>query len=167
MRASLRVPGFDELGFGDALTANDRAAVGANALLRGLADAPLLALIATFRVVTLPRETLLYVRGQRAQRVFLILHGSVALVRRTGPVRTPIAVLADGTFSGEGALLTPRVRHPWTASCLDETRIAFADGAALRAAIATLPSVGYNVALALHERVQDAARAIGALSESR
>ena len=167
MAGLLRVPGFDEAGFGDALAPDERAPIAQNAFFAGLPDASRHALLATFRTVSLPHETLLYVRGQRAHRVFLIVRGSVALVQRTAGLRTEIVRLGAGTFSGEGALMQPRVRHPWTASCVGEVRLAFADGDDVRAAVAALPNIGFNVARALHDRVADAGRAIGMLSASR
>jgi CRP-like cAMP-binding protein len=134
-----------------------------NAFFSGVEPASLLCVLPAFRVATLPAETLLYVRGRLARRVFLIVSGRVAVVQNTGNVRTTIALLGPGEFTGERALLRPAIRHSWSAICVEETRVGFADGDALLAASNALPAIGVNVARALHRRVRDASSAIDGL----
>jgi len=134
-----------------------------NALFSGVDGASLARVLPAFRLVTVPADTSLYLRGRIARRVFLIVSGSVAVVAQTGDVRTTVAVLGPGEFTGERALLHPAACHVWSAVCREETRIAFADGDALLAALAAFPALGVNVARALHRRVRDAGRAIDVL----
>jgi hypothetical protein len=161
--ASLRVPGFEDIGFGEAPTAGDDAALRGNALFRGVGAAALAPVLPAFRVATLPPDALLYVRGRLARRVFLILAGGIAVVQHTGALRTNVALLGGGEFTGGRSLLRPPRRHSFSAICREETRIGFADGATLLAALPALPWVGLNVASAFHRRVADAASAIEAL----
>jgi CRP-like cAMP-binding protein len=145
----------------------DGIALHDNAFFSGVDRASLLRVAPLFRVATFPAETLLFVRGRVARRVFLIVSGSVAVVQNTGDVRTTIALLGPGEFTGERALLRPPLRHLWSALCLEETRVGFADGETLLAASFVLPEIGVNVARALHRRVRDASSAIdGLIAES-
>jgi CRP-like cAMP-binding protein len=134
-----------------------------NAFFSGVEAASLVHVLPSFRLITLPKSAPLYVRGRVARHVFLIMSGSVAVVQRTGDVRTTIAMLGPGEFTGERALLRPATRHAWSAVCCEETRVAFADGDVLLAALATVPVFGVNVARGLHRRVVDASLAIDAL----
>ncbi len=138
-----------------------------NAFFSGVEAASLVRMLPAFRFATVPRDTLVYVSGRIARHVFSIVSGSVAVVQRTGDVCTTVALLGAGEFTGEGALLQPAPRHPWSAVCCEETRVAFAEGEALLAAIATEPALGVNVARGLHRRVADAAVAIDGLIASR
>ena len=163
MRAPLRVPGFEEIGFGGEPAAADGTGLRNNAFFSGVSPDSLLRVLPAFRVATLPADALLYVRNRVARRVFLILSGRVAVVQNTGDVRTTIALLGPGEFTGERALLQPALRHLWSAICVEETRVGFADGDALLAASSALPAIGVNVARALHRRVRDASSAIEGL----
>lgn len=138
-----------------------------NAFFSGVEAASLLRVLPAFRLATLPPRALLYRRGLPARQVFLIVSGSVAVVQRTGSVRTTIAVLGPGEFTGEHALLDPHARHPWSAVCREETHVAVADGDELLAALLPLPALGVNVARGLHRRVLDASLAIDALVADR
>lgn len=138
-----------------------------NAFFSGVEAASLLRVLPAFRLATLPPRALLYRRGLPARQVFLIVSGSVAVVQRTGNVRTTIAVLGPGEFTGEHALLDPHARHPWSAVCREETHVAVADGDELLAALLPLPALGVNVARGLHRRVLDASLAIDALVADR
>lgn len=137
-----------------------------NAFFSGVDAASLIGVLPAFRLATLPPNTLLYASGRPARQVFLIVSGSVAVVQRTGGVRTTVAMLGPGEFTGERALLQPASRHPWSAVCCEETRVAFADGDVLLAALTALPALGVNVARGLHRRVVDASQAIDALIAS-
>ncbi len=149
MRASVGAPGD--------------AALFANALFSGVEPAALLQVLPAFRMLTFPADTVLFARNRLARRVFLIVSGRVAVVQHTGKLRTTIAVLGPGEFTGERAVLQPAPRHLWSAICLEETRVACADGEALLAASCAVPAIGVNVARALHRRVRDASSAIDGL----
>ncbi|HEX3867850.1 MAG TPA: cyclic nucleotide-binding domain-containing protein, partial [Gemmatimonadaceae bacterium] len=99
-----------------------------NAFFSGVEAASLVRVLPAFRVAVLPAGAVLYRRGRTAQRVFLILSGSVAVEQRTGGLRTTVALLGPGEFTGEGALLQPAARHCWSAVAREETRVAWADG---------------------------------------
>jgi CRP-like cAMP-binding protein len=167
MRAALRVPGFEDIGYGDEPSAGDLAALRTNALFAGIDLGALPRVLALFRVATLPAQTRLYVRGRSARSIFLIVSGSVSVVQNTGDVRTRIALLGPGEFTGERAVLRPVVRHLWSAICSAETRVGFVDSAALLDVAHAIPAIGVNVASALHRRVLDASSAIDALSTGR
>ncbi|MGA2392882.1 MAG: cyclic nucleotide-binding domain-containing protein [Candidatus Lustribacter sp.] len=137
-----------------------------NAFFSGVEAASLVRVLPAFRLATFARGALLYRRGGAARRVFLIVSGSVAVVQRSGSVRTTIAVLGPGEFTGEHALLEPPGRHRWSAVCCEETQVAVAEGDELLAALLPLPALGINVARGLHRRVHDAAHAIDALIAS-
>jgi CRP-like cAMP-binding protein len=134
-----------------------------NALFSGVEGASLARVLAVFRMATVPADTPLYVRGRPARQVFLIVSGSVAVTQRTGALETTVTVLGPGEFTGERALLHPATRHLWSAVACEETRIAFADGDVLLAALTAFPALGVNVAAALHRRVNDASLAIDGL----
>ena len=138
-----------------------------NAFFSGVDAASLLRVLPAFRLVTFPPDARLYSRGGVARHVFLIVSGSVAIVQRTGTVRTTVAMLGPGEFTGERALLEPASRHLWSALCCEETRVARADGEALLAALTVLPALGINVARGLYRRVSDASLAIDALVAAR
>jgi CRP-like cAMP-binding protein len=138
-----------------------------NAFFSGVEAASLMRVLPAFRVTILPPGATLYERGRAANEVFLILSGSVAIVQRTGSVRITVAVLGPGEFTGEGALLEPLPRHPWSAVCREETEVAIADGDVLLAALTALPALGVNVARGLHRRVADATLAIDELIANR
>jgi CRP-like cAMP-binding protein len=137
-----------------------------NAFFTGLDASALARLLPVFRVISLPAGAELYANGRTAEGVFLIVCGRVQVVQRTGGIETTIAELGPGEFTGERALLTPPERHAWTAICREGTRLAYADGEAVLAALAAAPAIGVNVARAFHRRVRDATQAIDALIES-
>ena len=134
-----------------------------NALFSGLDGEALALVLPAFRVTTYPAGAQLYARGRVADRLLLVVTGSVAVVQRSAGVQTTIAVLGPGEFTGERALLQPPALHPWTAICREETQIGFADGDAVLAALAAQPAIGVNVVRALQRRVRDASRAIDGL----
>ena len=134
-----------------------------NAFFTGLDAGAIARVVPVFRVVTVPAGTELYERGRLARHVILVLRGRVAAVQGTGAVQTTVSILGPGEFTGERALLQPPEPHAWTAVCIEETRIAYAEADALLAALMTLPAIAVNVAHALHRRVRDASRAIDAL----
>jgi CRP-like cAMP-binding protein len=134
-----------------------------NAFFSGVEGASLARVLSVFQIVTVPADTPLYVSGCDARRVFLIESGSVAVTQRTGDVDTTVTVLGPGEFTGERALLQPASRHVWSARCCEESRIAFADGEQVLAALTAFPALGVNVAAALHRRVNDASVAIDGL----
>lgn len=138
-----------------------------NAFFSGVDAASLIRVLPVFRLVTFPRRAALYGRGRPAREVFLIVSGRVAVVQRTGSVRTTIARLGPGEFTGERALLQPGTRHPWSAVCCAETVAAVAGGEELLAALFSLPALGVNVARGVHRRVLDASHAIDALIAER
>jgi CRP-like cAMP-binding protein len=137
--------------------------LGDNALFSGLDGEALALVLPTFRLATYPAGTQLYARGRIADRLLLVVRGSVAVVQRTGGVQTTIAVLGPGEFTGERALLNAPAVHPWTAICREETQIGCANGDAVLAALTAQPAIGVNVVRALQRRVRDATRAIDAL----
>jgi CRP-like cAMP-binding protein len=134
-----------------------------NAFFSGVEGASLARVLSVFRLATVPADTPLYLRGRIARGVFLVVSGSVAITQRTGDVETTVTVLGPGEFTGERALLHPATRHLWSAVCAQETRIAYADGDVLLAALTAFPALGVNVAAALHRRVNDASLAIDGL----
>lgn|GEM_PF-5775963 len=138
-----------------------------NTFFSGVEAASLARVLPAFRLATFPPGATLYVRGRAAREVFLILSGSVAIVQRTGSMRTTVATLGPGEFTGEGALLEPLPQHPWSAVCREETQVAVADGKVLLAALTMSPALGVNVARGLHRRVIDATLAIDGLIASR
>jgi CRP/FNR family cyclic AMP-dependent transcriptional regulator len=138
-----------------------------NAFFSGVEAASLVRVLPAFRLATFPPGATLYVRGHAAREVFLILSGSVAIEQHSGSVRTTVARLGPGEFTGEGALLETLPRHPWSAVCCEETQVAVADGDVLLAALMELPALGVNVARGLHRRVVDATLAIDELIASR
>ena len=105
-----------------------------NAFFSGVEAASLVRVLPAFRLATFPPGATLYVRGRAAREVFLILSGSVAIEQHTGSVRTTVATLGPGEFTGESALLESP-RHPWSAVCREETQVAVADGDLLLAAL--------------------------------
>ena len=139
-----------------------------NAFFSGVEAASLMRVLPAFRLATLllPPRALLYAHGRVARQVFLILSGSVAVVQRSGAVRTTVAMLGPGEFTGEDALLQPLAPRRWSAVACEETRVAFADGEVLLAALLGEPELGLNVARGLHRRVVDATQAIDALIAS-
>jgi CRP-like cAMP-binding protein len=134
-----------------------------NAFFSGVEGASLARVLSVFSLVTVPADTPLYVSGTPARRVFLIVSGSVAITQRSGDVETTVTVLGPGEFTGERALLDPATRHLWSAVCPEESRIAFAEGDQVLAALTAFPAIGVNVAAALHRRVNDASLAIDGL----
>jgi CRP-like cAMP-binding protein len=138
-----------------------------NAFFSGVEGASLARVLSVFSLVTVPAATPLYVSGCLARRVFLIVSGSVAVTQRSGDVDTTVAVLGPGEFTGERALFDPATRHVWSAACCEESRIAFADGDHVLAALTAFPAIGVNVAAALHRRVNDASLAIEGLIAGR
>lgn len=138
-----------------------------NAFFSGVGAASLARALPAFRIVTLPAGTTLYRRGRTARRVFLILSGSVAVGQRTSGLRTVVALLGPGEFTGEQALLRPALRHSWSAVCRTETVVAVAEGERLHALTASSPAFGMNVARGVYRRVVDASSAIDALVAAR
>lgn len=134
-----------------------------NAFFSGVETASLARVLPAFRFVTLPENALLYGRGRAARQVYLIVSGSVAVEQRSAGTRTTVALLGPGEFTGERALLRPDARHPWSAVCREETRVAVADADELLAALTALPALAINVARGLHRRIVDASRAIDEL----
>jgi len=134
-----------------------------NALFSGVEGASLARVLPLFRVVTVAADTPLYTSGRIARHVFLIVSGNVAVTQQTGSLETMVTVLGPGEFTGERALLHPATRHLWSAVCLEESCIAYADADSLLAALTAFPALGVNVAAALHRRVHDASLAIDGL----
>jgi len=143
--------------------ADDAAALRDNAFFTGVEGTALGRLLPAFVPLTLPKDAVLYGRGPLARRVFLIVRGRVALIQRTARLRTTVAVLGPGEFTGERSLVRAPSRQPWSAVCCEESRIAVADGEVILNALAGLPVLALNVAHALHRRVRDASLAIDEL----
>ncbi len=141
-------------------------ALADNAFFTGLDAQTLALLLPLFRIATLAPGTQLYAPGGIARDVFLIASGRVAIVQSSGGIETTLAELGPGEFTGERALLLPPEEHAWTAVCRDVTRVAYADGDRLAAALTASPAIGVNVARAFHRRVRDASAAIDALVAS-
>ncbi len=105
------------------LTAKDMEVVRRAPLFAGLADIMLERLLAMAGVVEHPRGELLFLRGQPANRIYLLLGGWVKIFRDTADgEQTVIAVLKPGETVAEAAIFLGR-NYPASAEVVEDARL--------------------------------------------
>ncbi|MEW6685833.1 MAG: Crp/Fnr family transcriptional regulator [Candidatus Edwardsbacteria bacterium] len=88
-----------------------------------------------------PGETLFH-EGESGEQMFLIRSGKVRISKRSGQVEKTLAVLKEGDFFGEMALIDGSPRSA-TATALEETRLLIVDREAFKAQLKENPMIEY------------------------
>jgi CRP/FNR family transcriptional regulator len=132
-----------------------RALLAATQLFGGLGDAVLAGLLPHASVRWLRAKETLYAQGQPGESVFVLVEGSMKLVRRTGGAREhvvrlirPGEVLAETVlFSNDG--------YPATAVALEDSRLLAVDAGQLAACLRENPGLAWNVMERLGKRIEE------------
>lgn len=104
-------------------TAKDMKIAGDTPMFSGLPESVLESLFADARVIECPRGKLLFVRGEPADRFFLLLEGWLKIFRDTAEGdQTVIAILKPGETVAEAAILLGR-DFPASAEVVDDARL--------------------------------------------
>ncbi len=129
-------------------------------LFSGLAAHQLEPIAALCREETYPAGATIFVEGEPAARVYLLVRGSVDLrVQLTGrPDTTRVTGVSEpGAAFGWSALVKPG-RYTASAVTVEDTRVAVLEGDALLATLRERPDVGFHV---MHNLAQVIAGRLG------
>lgn len=136
-------------------TTDVRALLDATALFGGLDDAVLTRLLPHVSLRWLGAKKTLYNQGQPGSSVFVLIEGSMKLVRRTGGAREhvvrlirPGEVLAETVlFSSDG--------YPATAVALENSRLLEVDARQFAVSLRENPLLAWNVMERLGKRIEE------------
>jgi CRP/FNR family transcriptional regulator len=103
--------------------------------------------------VHFPADAVLFLAGSEPRGWFIVVEGSVRVVRGAGPRQHVIHTETRGGTLGEVPMLTERP-HPATAIASEPTRCVRYDRASLEAAIAEAPAIAFLFAHRLALRVE-------------
>ncbi|OYT92348.1 MAG: hypothetical protein CFE43_08775 [Burkholderiales bacterium PBB3] len=127
-------------------------------LFSGLDDAALAALEAEVRVVTVQGQSTLFEQGDRADGMYIVLHGRLRVVHRHADGRESVwGEVGRGGYLGETALLLGASRSASARVVRDGTLLHLSD-AGFRALVNRHPTAAMDVARTLAQRAKDAQR---------
>src|SRR5688572_11209401 len=117
------------------------------------ASSVLAALAAAGVELRFPANKVLFLTGSEARGWYVIVEGTVRVVRGAGARQHVVHTETRGGTLGEVPLFTQR-RHPATAIAVEDTRCVLFERAALEAAIATAPAIAFLLARRLALRTE-------------
>jgi CRP-like cAMP-binding protein len=143
-------PGLRQLG----LTDEDIALVRGLPLFEGLAEDVLAHLLGGGLVRRYERRTLLFVQGEEADRLFVVLDGSVRLFRATSDGQdSTIAVLGSGESLAEAAIFDSG-RYPVNACVAEPARLLAVPAARFLARLRENPDLALNLLAAMSRHLR-------------
>ena len=127
-------------------------------LFSGLDDAAIGALEAEVRVVDVEGQSTLFAQGDRADGMYIVLHGRLRVVRRnTDDSESVLGEVGRGGYIGETALLLGATRSASVRAVRDGTLLHLSD-AGFRALVNRHPTAAMDVARTLAQRADTAQR---------
>jgi CRP-like cAMP-binding protein len=122
-------------------------------LFRDAAPGVLAALAKVGVELAFPPNAILFLTGSPARGWYVIVEGTVRVVRGAGARQHVVHTETRGGTLGEVPLFTQR-RHPATAIAVDATRCVLFDRSALESAIAEAPAIAFVLAAQLAHRTE-------------
>jgi CRP-like cAMP-binding protein len=145
------------------LDPSDLETVATNPLLRALDEADRATLLKTASVVTLDRGQVLFMEGEPANALFLILGGQIKLSRQGADGREAVIhVLAAGESFAEAVMFMNGL-YPVTATAITPARLLKLEGAALKGQIACRPELAFGMLAAMSRHLKQLVGQIEAL----
>jgi CRP/FNR family transcriptional regulator len=132
-----------------------RALLDATPLFGGLGDAVLTGLLPHASVHWLRAKETLYIQGQPGESVFVLVEGSMKLVRRTGSAREHVVrLLRPGEVLAETVLFCSN-GYPATAVALEDSRLLAVAARHFAACLRENPLLAWNVMERLGKRIEE------------
>jgi CRP/FNR family transcriptional regulator len=132
-----------------------RALLDSTPLFGGLAEAVLAELSPHASVRWLRAKETLYLQGQPGDCVFVLVEGSMKLVRRTGGAREHVVrLLRPGEVLAETVLFSSN-GYPATAVALEDSRLLAVDAVRFAACLRENPLLAWNVMERLGKRIEE------------
>ena len=129
-------------------------------LFSGLDEAALSALEAEVRVIAVEGQSILFEQGDRADGMYIVLHGRLRVVHRhANGVESVWGEVGRGGYLGETALLLGAARSASARVVRDGTLLHLSDSG-FRALVERHPSAAMDVARTLAQRAKDAQRQV-------
>lgn len=100
-----------------------------------------------------PAGTVLFEEGQPGHVMYIVVAGEIEIRRRVGGGERVLAVLSDGEFFGEMAILSGRPRSA-TAVARSDARLLVIDGTTFEAMLRARPEIALRLIKALAARLQ-------------
>jgi CRP-like cAMP-binding protein len=137
-----------------ALTETDLALIARSPLLRALSEADRAALLPTAPVATLTRGQVLFLEGEPAAAMFLILTGQMKLARQLEDGREAVIhVLAAGESFAEAAMFLGG-RYPVTATAIADARVLRIESGAIKGLITREPQLAFGMLAAMSQHLK-------------
>jgi HEAT repeat protein len=109
-----------------------------------------------------PSQSVICYEGEHGDSLYIIVHGDVSVIKKTGKDQTILAVRKDGEFVGEMAILeSPSIRSA-TLQAATDVRMLVLDGASFKAILRDRPEVAISVLEHMSRRVRDLNELVGA-----
>jgi len=102
--------------------------------------------------------------GEPGNSLYIIVHGSVNVIKGTGKQETILAVREDGQFVGEMAILESSLRSA-TLRTATEVRVLVLDGEAFKSILRDRPGVAISVLQHISNRVRELTDRVRELDE--
>lgn len=132
-----------------------RALLDATPLFGGLGDAALASLVPHTSVRWLRAKETLYSQGQPGNSLFVLVEGSMKLVRRSGGAREHVVrLIRPGEVLAETVLFS-KCAYPATAVALEESRLLAVDAQQFAACLRENPLLAWNVMERLGNRIEE------------
>jgi CRP/FNR family transcriptional regulator len=136
-------------------TTDVRALLDATALFGGLDDAVLTRLLPHVSLRWLGAKKTLYNQGQPGSSVFVLIEGSMKLVRRTGGAREHVVrLIRPGEVLAETVLFSSN-GYPATAVALENSRLLEVDARQFAVSLRENPLLAWNVMERLGKRIEE------------
>lgn len=136
-------------------TTDVRALLDATALFGGLDDAVLTRLLPHVSLRWLGAKKTLYNQGQPGNSVFVLIEGSMKLVRRTGGAREHVVrLIRPGEVLAETVLFSSN-GYPATAVALENSRLLEVDARQFAVSLRENPLLAWNVMERLGKRIEE------------
>jgi CRP/FNR family transcriptional regulator, dissimilatory nitrate respiration regulator len=143
-------PGLHQLG----LTREDMAVVRGLPLFQGMSDHVLAHLLGGGLVRSYERRTLLFLQGEEASRLFVVLDGAVRLFRSTADGQdSTIALLGPGESLAEAAIFDGG-RYPVNACVAEPGRLLVVPAASFLARLRENPDLALNLLAAMSRHLR-------------
>lgn len=114
-------------------------------IFRGLPEATVRAALADVAVQKVARNTVLFIQGQSAERLYIVLDGWIKLFRETlDGHESVIAVFTNGESFAEAAVARIKI-YPVSAAAATDTRLLAVGGRAFMAAVARDNALAMNL----------------------
>ena len=110
-----------------------------------------------------PANSVICHEGDPGDSLFIIVHGNVNVLKKTGSDQTVLAVRKDGEFVGEMAILESSLRSA-TLQADGEVRMLVLDGDSFKAILRDRPEVAISVLQHMSRRVRELNERVGTMA---